>query len=243
MTASPFPLPHPTALAVTRADTRVPAVYWSPEVQSRGIVLASHGGGGHKLSEAVLAIANACCAQGMTVLAIDGPVHGDRRADGRVDYDFVMQAFQNAWLAGVGRTSMTDDWRAALAALLAVPGHADLPIGYIGVSMGTAYGLPLVAEEPRIHAAALGLWSATFPASEHLAGCAQHVHCPVWFTQQWNDEHFDRDGTLALFDAIASPDKMLTVYPGPHRLLEGQRLQDAVAFIVRRLLGPVADGL
>ena len=237
MTAPPFSLPPFTPLPVTRAGTRVPAVYWSPEVQSRGIVLASHGGGGHKLSEPVLAIAKACCAQGITVLAIDGPVHGDRRADGRVDYDFVMQAFNDAWLAGVGRTSMTDDWRAALAALLAVPGHANLPIGYIGVSMGTAYGLPLVAAEPRIRAAALGLWSAKFPASEHLAGCAQRIQCPVWFTQQWNDEHFDREGTLALFDAIAAPDKMLTAYPGPHRLLEGQRLQEAVAFIARHLLG------
>lgn len=228
--------PQPKSLSVARAGTRVPTVYWIPEGPSRGIVLASHGGSGHKLSPAVLAIAQACVPLGLTVLAIDGPVQGERREDGNLDAAVARQSFREAWRAGVGKTSMAEDWRAALDELLALPGLAELPIGYIGVSMGTAFGLPLLATEERIQAAALGLWGTTYAASEHLAEYAQHVKCPVWFTQQWNDEFFDREGTFALFDSIGSDDKRLVAYPGPHRELEGARLADAVSFIAGRLL-------
>lgn len=130
---------------------------------------------------------------------------------------------------------MAEDWSAALDQLLILPGLSGIPVGYIGVSMGTAYGLPLLATESRIQAAALGLWGTTYAASEHLAEYAQRVRCPVWFTQQWNDEFFDREGTFALFDAIGSEDKRLVAYPGPHRELEGVRLGDAVGFIAARL--------
>lgn len=236
MTSPSASLPSPAALSVTHEGVSVPTVFWTPEGPSRGIVLACHGGSGHKRSPAVLAIAASCLSLGLTVLAIDGPVQGDRRSDGNLDPGVARGAFREAWRAGVGRTSMAEEWRAALNRLLEQPGHAGLPIGYIGVSMGTAYGLPLLAIEDRIQAAVLGLWGTTYPASEHLAAHAQRVQCPVWFTQQWNDEFFDREGTFALFDAIGSSDKRLVAYPGPHRELEGARLADAVSFIAGRLL-------
>lgn len=229
------PLPQPLVLPVERAGAQIPAVYWQPAGASRGVVLACHGGSGHKKSNAILMIAQACVPLGLTVLAIDGPVHGDRRDDGNLDPVTARQSFRDAWRAGVGRTSMGEDMRAALDALVRLPGYADLPIGYIGVSMGTAYGMPLLATEPRVRAAAIGLWSTTYAASEHMAEFARQVRCDVWFTQQWNDEFFDRDGTLALFDAVGSQDKRLVVYPGPHRELDGERLTDAVAFVAGRL--------
>lgn len=225
------------ALQVVRDGVRIPAVYWTPEGKSRGIVLASHGGSGHKHSQAILAIAAACVPLGLTVLAIDGPVQGERRSDGSLDATVARQAFREAWRAGVGHTTMAQDWQAALEQLLVLPGNAGLPIGYIGVSMGTAYGVPLLAQERRIRAAVLGLWGTSYPASEHLAAYAKDIQCPVWFTLQWDDEFFDREGSLALFDAIGSADKRLVAYPGPHRELEGERLLDAVSYMVRQLLG------
>ena len=126
--------------------------------------------------------------------------------------------------------------RAALDALMRLPDYANLPVGYVGVSMGTAYGIPMLAVEPRIRAAAIGLWSTTYGASGHLAEFASRVRCDVWFTQQWNDEFFDRQGTLDLFDAIGTEDKRLVAYPGPHRELDGERLADAVAFVAGRLV-------
>lgn len=228
--------PEPRALAVERGGARIPAVYWAPSGTSGGVVLACHGGSGHKQSSGVLMIAQACMAFGLTVLAIDGPVHGERRDDGNLDPVAARQRFREAWRAGEGRTSLGEDMRAALDALTRLPDYGNVPVGYIGVSMGTAYGIPLLAVEPRIRAAAIGLWSTTFPASDHLAEFATRVSCDVWFTQQWNDEFFDRQGTFELFDAVGSENKRLVVYPGPHRELEGERLADAVAFVAGRLL-------
>jgi dienelactone hydrolase len=228
--------PSPQHLTVERDGQRIPTVCWQPAGGARGVVLACHGGSGHKLSNAILMIAQACLPLGLAVLAIDGPVQGERRTDGDLTPGTARLAFREAWRAGVGRTTMADDMRAALDALQRLPGFAELPVGYIGVSMGTAYGLPLLAAEPRIRAAAIGLWSTTYAASEHLAGFASQVRCDVWFTQQWNDEFFDRDGTFALFDAIGSADKRLVAYPGLHRELDGERLADAVAFVAGRVL-------
>ncbi len=231
------PLPAPQPLALERQGKVIPAVVWQPAGGARGVVLACHGGSGHKKSNAILSIAQACLPLGLAVLAIDGPVHGERRADGDLDPGAARQAFREAWRAGVGRTDMGEDMRAALDALMRQPAFAELPIGYIGVSMGTAYGIPMLAAEPRVRAAAIGLWSTTYAASEHLADHARQIRCDVWFTQQWNDEFFDREGTFALFDAIGAEDKRLVAYPGPHRELDGERLADAVAFIAGRLRG------
>ena len=227
----------PQPLALERTGVVVPAVFWQPEGEVKGVVLACHGGSGHKMSNAILMIAQACLPLGLAVLAVDGPVHGERRPDGDLDPTTARQAFREAWRAGVGRTDMGEDMRAALDALMRKPGFAGLPIGYVGVSMGTAYGIPMLADEPRIRAAAIGLWSTTYAASEHLAEHAKKIRCDVWFTQQWNDEFFDREGTFALFDAIGAADKRLVAYPGPHRELEGERLTDAVAFLAGRLTG------
>jgi len=222
-------------LAVTSEGLEIPAVYWSPDEACKGIVVACHGGSGHKLSPAILAIAAACLPLGYAVIAIDGPVQGDRRGDGNLDPQAAVRSFREAWQAGVGKTSMAREMTAALDASLQLPGFAGLPVGYIGVSMGTGYGIPLLATEQRIRAAAIGLWGANFPNSEHLMEYARDITCPVWFTQQWNDQTFDREGVFALFDAIGSADKRLVAYPGPHRELEGERLADAIAFLNSRL--------
>ena len=230
------PLPTPQTLHVIARGQPVPTLFWMPPRECRGVVLALHGGSGHKTSPAILAIAQACLAADLAVLAIDGPVHGERSIDGKLDPTVSKQRFRDAWRAGVGRFSVAQDMKAALDVFLAQPGHPDLPVGYVGVSMGTAYGIPLLADEPRIVAAAIGLWSTTYPASEHLAEQARRIRCPVWCTQQWSDEAFDRQATQDLFDAVGSPDKRLVAYPGGHRELEGERLQDAVRFVAGRLL-------
>jgi len=126
---------------------------------------------------------------------------------------------------------------AALDHVRATRRWPDLPVGYIGVSMGTAYGIPYLASDRRVQAAAIGLWSTNYAASGHLSGFAAQIRCPVWFTQQWDDEFFDREGTAQLFDALGTRDKRLVAYPGPHRALEGERLDDAVDFLAGRLLG------
>ncbi|GIF67490.1 hypothetical protein Ais01nite_55250 [Asanoa ishikariensis] len=68
---------------------------------------------------------------------------------------------------------------------------------------------------------------------------AARITAPVLFHVQWHDELFPREGQLALFDLLPSPDKELVAYPGPH----GETRPDAVSrwreFIARHL---VEDG-
>ncbi len=52
---------------------------------------------------------------------------------------------------------MVADWRATLDALAALPEVDTARVAYGGVSMGTMFGLPFVAAEPRIRAAVFGL--------------------------------------------------------------------------------------
>ncbi len=229
-------LGEPERFLVSHKGVSVPVALWVPPKRPLAVVQACHGGSGHKESGAILAIAGKLLPLGIAVLAIDGPVHGERRSDGNLDAAAARQSFRDAWRAGVGATSMAEEMSAALDSVLAQRQWSDLPVGYVGVSMGTAYGVPYLASDRRVKAAAIGLWSTTYPASRHLSEFAKNIDCSIWFTQQWNDEFFDREGTAELFDSIGSSDKRLVVYPGGHRELEGERLSDAVGFIVKRLL-------
>lgn len=213
----------------------VPGVYWLPEGEVRGMLLACHGGSGHKLSPAITAIAEEALPQGLAVLAIDGPVHGERRSDGALDKASAITSFREAWKQGVGQLSMAEDMSAAVTHVQQQCGLQDKPLLYVGVSMGTAYGLPLLAQDRRIQAAVIGLWSAGHVASEHLVDHANKIAAPVLFTMQWEDEVFNRQSTIDLYEAIASVDKRLVAYPGPHKELEGVRLNESIAFLTRFL--------
>lgn len=213
----------------------VPGVYWLPEGKVRGLLLACHGGSGHKLSTAITAIVDEALTQGLAVLAIDGPVHGARRSDGALDKVSAITSFREAWKQGVGQLSMAEDMSAAIEHVQQECGLLDKPLLYIGVSMGTAYGLPLLAKDRRIQAAVVGLWSAGHVASAHLVEYARQVYQPLLFTMQWEDEVFNRQSTIELYEALGSQDKRLVAYPGTHKELEGVRLKESMAFFERFL--------
>jgi len=91
--------------------------------------------------------------------------------------------------------------------------------------MGTRYGLPLAAAlGDRMRCAVFGkfgLWQSTVlpPTLDttHATGEAVgQISARTLFHVQWDDEVFPRDGQFALFDLLASDDKRLIAYPGPH---------------------------
>src|SRR5690606_12310510 len=102
---------------------RVPAVAWLP-AQHRGprpLVLVGHGGSGHKASQLVLDAALPLVRDhGFVVAAIDGPVHGERRAAFDAGAK-VRDEFRALWAAGGSVEPMVADWRATLDRLCTLP--------------------------------------------------------------------------------------------------------------------------
>ncbi len=106
-------------------------------------------------------------------------------------------------------------------------------MGFWGLSLGAAVGLPLLVTEDRIRAAILGL-----VGGDRLAAAARQVRVPVSFLMQWDDELVPRPAALALFDALGTPLKTLRVNPGRHAEVPRHEHEDAAAFPGRHLNQP-----
>lgn len=224
----------------------VPGVLWTPagDVGPRPLVLMGHGGGQHKTAPGQLARArHFVTGHGLAVASVDAPGHGGRADDAdlaRLTAAVRQRAeagepfLDELARAGARRAALAvPEWRATLDALLKEPaagttGH----VGYYGVSLGSAIGIPFVAAEPRIAAAVLGL-----AGHGSLAEPARRVTVPVQFLVQWDDELIPREGALALFDAIASTSKTLHANPGRHTEVPAVELEHSGRFLARHLGG------
>ncbi|MGW7424003.1 alpha/beta hydrolase [Streptomyces sp. NPDC054813] len=234
----------------------IPGVLWSPESgpgpesgpDRAPLVLMGHGGGTHKKWPAMTGRARLLVTGcGFHVACIDSPGHGDRprtahdereiaelyraREAGEPEGPVVIR--YNAHLAA----RAVPEWQATLDALQELPGiGAGGPVGYYGLNMGTAIGVPLTAVEPRITAAVFGLhWP------DALAEPARRITVPVEFALQWDDEHIPRAAGLALFDAFASKEKTLHVNTGRHKELPRFEADSAARFFARHLVRPVTS--
>ena len=225
---------------VERAGHAIPAIAWHPASSSgrRPLVLMGHGGSGHKRSAKMLHLGRMFAGEyGWWAAAIDGPVHGAR---GPVA-DATDPAYRQMWQRPDAVQGMIDDWRAVHDALGALQEIDTARVGYWGVSMGTMFGLPYVASDTRIRAAVLGKAGMRGPSVQrsgidaHFRIHAPKVTIPVLFAMQWDDERFDRDGQLELFDILGSTDKRLHAYPGRHAD-DGPETFEAGGAFLRRCL-------
>jgi dienelactone hydrolase len=223
---------------VQSGGRRVPGVLWTRRDATgpRPLVLVGHGGSQHKEADAVLDVAGPLVTgHGFAVAAIDGPVHGDRRADGGLDGAKVIQDFRALWNESPCIDSMVADWGAAVDKLVELAEIDPGAIGWFGISMGTAYGIPVCAADARIRAALLGMWGTSHAHGHQLLALARKVRCPVLFQRKADDERFTPAGQQELFDAIGSSDKQLRVHPGKHVNPAGRQLEEGLAFLVRHL--------
>lgn len=215
----------------------VPAVAWTPAgcAGRRPLVLVGHGGSGHKTSQLVLDAALPLVREhGIVVAAIDGPVHGERRANFDAG-SAVRDEFRALWAAGRSVEPMIEDWRATLDQLCDLPQVDSAAIGWYGISMGTAYGLPFIAAEPRIRAAVLGMWGTSRVNTGRLVEDARRVAIPVLFQQKKDDEFFTPEGQVEIYEALASREKRLAVYEGGHTDPAGAQLADLIEFLANAL--------
>jgi len=221
----------------------VPGVLFSPSPggPSSPLVLLAHGGGQHAAHPAVLSrgrrYAGSC---GFTVVALDAPGHGGRARSAQLAAGL---AALPAAMAGGARAAAVarlnaeiaaeavPEWRAVLDAL-ADDGHAPASVGFVGFSLGAAIGVPLLASEPRITSAVLGL-----VGSHGLVDDAARIAVPVQLVVQWDDQLVARDDALALFAALGSSEKRLHVNPGGHAHVPAFERESAEHFLVDHLGG------
>jgi dienelactone hydrolase len=226
--------------AVERNGHVIPGVLWRPSepLGPRPLVLIGHGGGGHKRNERMVMLGRMFAADyGWCTAAIDGPVHGER---GSVT-DASDPAYRQMWQRPEIVQDMIDDWKATLDALSALGEVDSARVGYWGVSMGTMFGLPYVASDDRVCVAVLGK-AGMSGSSVRRSGIdtyfktfAPKITIPVLFVMQWDDERFDRQGQLELFDQLGSPDKRLHAYPGQHADNGPEAFEVQAAFLKRYL--------
>ncbi len=225
---------------VERDGQTVTGVFWYPEEQPRPqpLVLMGHGGGGHKRNERMLMLGRMFAADyGWCAASIDGPEHGGRGPVTSSDDPRYREMWQREGLV----EGMIEDWRATLDVLSQLGEVDSARIGYWGLSMGTMFGLPFVASEPRVLAAVLGKAGMTGSSVERsgidvaFEAYAPRVSVPVLFSMQWDDERFDRAGQLDLFDRLGSEDKRLHAYPGEH-IDNGPEAFDVQAEFLERYL-------
>ena len=231
--------------AVAGAGGRpVPGVLWTREGAPGGtqsgtpLVLLGHGGGGSKDAPGNLEARDDFTGQrGIATAAIDGPVHGDR---GPVT-DSADPAYAAMWRSPTVIDDMSTDWARTLDALLALGEFDAQAIGYSGLSMGTMFGLPYVASDPRITAAVLGKCGLRGTSIDRsgiggrLAADAPRVMCPVLYHVQWDDAQFDRDSAFELYGLIGAADKRLQSIPGPHGGFSPEATETMRTFLAGRL--------
>ncbi|MDX2937947.1 dienelactone hydrolase family protein [Streptomyces ipomoeae] len=220
----------------------IPGVLWTPEGARgpRPMILLGHGGGQHKTAPGTVSRARCYAAEGFAVVAIDAPNHGDRPKDeefGRIAAEMRagMAAGENPGALVAGMHSYLTpqavaDWQAVLTAVQRLDQVGVGPVGYCGMSMGCGLGIPLIAAEPRIRAAVLGLLGV-----HGLAEDAGRVTVPVQFLVQWHDQMVPRDQSLALFDALASAEKTLHANPGKHGDVPSFEVDSSLRFFARHL--------
>jgi hypothetical protein len=150
----------------------VPGVLWSSASGSdrSPLVLLGHGGGTHKRAAGMVGRAHRLVnGGGFAVATVDAPGHGGRPRTAIDEQE--ISALQQAMAAGepvgpiverynadIARRAVPE-WQATLDALQELPEIGrEGPIGYYGLNMGTAIGVPLAAAEPRIAAAVFGIF-------------------------------------------------------------------------------------
>ena len=233
---------HERAVQVVCNGRRVPTALWIPPGATAPVplVLVGHGGGGHKRAPTVVAMAEGLAREhGIATLAIDGPVNGERETN-----DDAARALRERDRHAYRRTyylekydEMVEDWRAALDAAQQLPEIGHGPVGYWGLSMGTRFGAPLIAAEPRIRAAVIGLFGHRegMEASQRVYDDVARIDIPVLFVQQLNDEEVGQGAYHELFKRIGTPDKRLHANPGGHAAVPRSELQASRSFLARKL--------
>ncbi len=199
----------------------IPGILWTPGSAPAPLILLGHPGGLRTMYPRLAARARSCAAEGFAAATIELPGNGDRPRSAPAEE--VRAELRRVLAAGgpvadelVDRLVLplvetaVPEWRAALDALLALPGIGG-PVGYAGGVISV--GIRLAVVEPRIAAAVL--FAGSF-VPRALFEEARRVTVPLLVLLQWDDEGNDRQAALDLFDAFGTREKTLHANTGGH---------------------------
>ncbi|MCT2276655.1 alpha/beta hydrolase [Micromonospora chalcea] len=226
----------------------IPGLLWTPASapEPAPLILLGHPGGLPRMYPRLLARAQGCVAQGFAAATIELPGGGERPASAaaeqaRADLRRALAAGEPVADEVVDRLVLplvekaVPEWRAALDALLALPGVGG-PAGYAGGVI--SIGVRLAVVEPRIVAALL--FAGSFVPRAIVAE-ARRITIPLHVLLQWDDEGNDRQMALDLFDALGSAEKTLHANMGGHTGVPWFEGEAANRFFARHLkAGPPA---
>ncbi len=209
------------ALAGSAGD-RVLIDAYVPETVER-IVVMGHGADNSRKARYIEVSGKTFTRHGTVVVGMDAPHHGDR-IDAKI-IDVPVGTLVDLMVRWV------KDHRQLLDVVESRwPGA---PIGYAGFSMGGLFGVPLIANDDRIRAAAIVIAGSTrvsYPdrfgsldgeTREALEITDPAVHAPqvgnrsVLVLNADDDEIVPRDAAIALYEAFVGP-KELMFMPGTH---------------------------
>ncbi|MGY1649834.1 hypothetical protein [Geodermatophilus sp. SYSU D01119] len=220
----------------------VPGVLWTPPPgpAPAPLVLLGHPGGLSRMYPRLLARARHCVAAGRAAAALELPWAGERPPSAaaeaaRADLQRALAARRPVDEGIVDRLVLplveaaVPEWRAALDALLALPGLG----GPVGISGGiVSIAVRLAAVDPRITAAVLFAGSYV---PQTILEEARRVTVPLLVLLQWDDEGNDRQTALDLFDALGSREKTLHANTGGHTGVPAFEADEVDRFLARHL--------
>ncbi|MFE9391360.1 alpha/beta hydrolase [Streptomyces sp. NPDC006784] len=223
----------------------IPGILWAPATAAASapvpLILLGHPTLGlRRMYPRLAARARHAAADGFATATVELPGSGDRprlpvleqaRADLRRAYEAgrpVDEEIIDALVLPLVEEAVPE-WRAALGALLALPGIGG-PVGYSGGVI--SIGIRLAAVEPRI--AAAGLFAGSL-IPRVMFEEARRVTVPLHVLLQWDDEGNDRQAALDLFDAFGSEEKSLHANMGGHTGVPEFAGEAAARFFTRHL--------
>lgn len=222
----------------------IPGILWTPASASAPapLILAGHPPLGlHKMYPRLAGRARHYAAEyGFATATIELPGSGDRprwaaAEQARADLRRTMEAGEpvsdeivDALVLPLVEKAVPE-WRAALDALLSLPGIGG-PVGYEGGVI--SIGIRLAVVEPRIAAAVL--FAGSF-VPRAMFEEARQVTMPLQVLLQWDDEENDRQAALDLFDAFGTKEKTLHANLGGHTGVPRFELDAGARFFARNL--------
>jgi len=216
----------------------VPGVLWSPAAEpARALVLLGHGGGMHKRSPGMRSQARSLVRhEAMAVAAMDAVDHGERISDSHTNEGTdsakepegqsaergspeALRAIADAIHIDNGTIdARVADWSATIDVVLGDLG--EVPVGYMGLSMGSIYGTAVTAADSRVRATVLGLsgiedGTGRFASiGQRLSADSARIACPLLFFVQADHELVSRKGAFRQFDTLGSAHKRMHVNAG-----------------------------